>query len=48
MKIKNKTLMNIYTDEHIGEIEGNIVRTPIGTYHVDDSDLQWMINEAVK
>lgn len=46
--MKNKILMNIYTGEHIGEIDGNIVRTPIGTYSVGDSDLQWLINEAVK
>jgi hypothetical protein len=29
-------------------LTGNIVRTPIGTYRVGDSDLQWLINEAVK
>ncbi|MGF7142791.1 hypothetical protein HNQ56_001209 [Anaerotaenia torta] len=46
--MKNKTLTNIYTGEHIGEIDGNIVRTPIDTYRVGDSDLQWLINEAVK
>lgn len=46
--MKNKTLTNIYTGEHIGKIDGNIVRTPIGTYRIGDSDLQWLINEAVK
>lgn len=32
----------------IGEIHGNIVRTSIRTYHVGDSDIHWLIHEAVK
>lgn len=46
--MEKQTLTNRYTGELIGEIDGNIVRTPIGTYRVGDSDLHWLIHEAVK
>ncbi len=46
--MEKQTLTNRFNGEHIGEIDGNIVRTPIGTYRVGDSDLHWLIYEAVK
>ena len=46
--MEKQTLANRYTGEHIGEVDGNIVRTQIGTYRIGDSDLHWLINEAVK
>jgi hypothetical protein len=41
-------LRNKHTGEVIGEIEGNIVKTAIGTYQVGEYDRRWLVNEAGK
>ncbi len=46
--MEKQILSNGYTGEHIGDINGNIVRTLIGTYRVGDSDIHWLTSEAVK
>jgi hypothetical protein len=42
----NIVLRNKHTGEVIGEIEGYIVHTPIGTYRVGEYDRRWLVNEA--
>lgn len=43
---QRRVLTNIHTGEVVGEIDGNYIETKIGTFYVNDRDLEWLITTA--
>ena len=40
--MKEEILTNIHNGQMVGIINGNIVKTNIGTYQVSDADIVWL------